>query len=440
MLPRRSLITGLWLLCAPAAGVLAAPQEGDPPRVRMDEKAVMARLLSGTPAVQPPLAKKARAEGVVRVRCVIGTDGAVQEIDVEDGHPLLVESALTAIRSWRFDPVLAEGRPVEILTVFRVRQFRRRDIFNAFLTRFQDVARKRPQDARARLQFAERLHLYGSLDDALSEYRAAAQLRPEMAAAHFGMAGILLEKGDLAGAAAAFRAGLRSDPANAAAHHSLSVALAEQGDAQSALAEAREAVRLKPKVAVHHLQLGVVLAQLGQSGEAVAALREAARLDKDNAGAHFQLGLALEKSGHTSAALEAFRQAARLAPGRATYQRHVSRLTAASLQSAGPPARVRVPPLIQEKMLTYRADPEDPYRDPGFRTEGVVRLQVLIAEDGTVKDIRVLDGHPLLAAPAERAVRQWRYRPTLLNNRPVEVVTTAEVVFSLGARPDSPAH
>ena len=327
MLQRRIFIAGLWLLCVLASGVLAAPQEGDPPRVRMDEKAVMARLLSGTPAVQPPLAKKARSEGVVRVRCVIGTDGAVQEIDVEDGHPLLVESALAAIRSWRFDPVLAEGRPAEILTVFRVRQFRRRDIFNAFLTRFQDAARKRPQDARARLQFAERLHLYGSLDDALSEYRAAAQLRPETAAAHFGIAGILLEKGELAGAATAFRAGLRLDPANAAAHHSLSVALAEQGDAQSALEEAREAVRLKPKVAAHHLQLGVVLAQLGEAGEAVAALREASRLDKDNAGAHFQLGLALEKSGDAAGASDAFRQAARLAPENARFRQRAERLS-----------------------------------------------------------------------------------------------------------------
>jgi len=113
-------------------------------------------------------------------------------------------------------------------------------------------------------------------------------------------------------------------------------------------------------------------------------------------------------------------------------------LAAAMPQSADRPARVRVGAVIQEGKLIHQVTPEYPPAAREARIEGTVRLQVLIAEDGTVKEIRVLDGHPLLATPAVRAVRQWRYRETLLNNRPVEVVTIVELVFSLGTRPQSP--
>jgi len=61
-----------------------------------------------------------------------------------------------------------------------------------------------------------------------------------------------------------------------------------------------------------------------------------------------------------------------------------------------------------------------------------VVLQAVIGKDGTVRDLRVLSGHPLLAPPAMEAVKQWRYRPYLLNNEPVEVDTQINVNFTLG--------
>lgn len=63
--------------------------------------------------------------------------------------------------------------------------------------------------------------------------------------------------------------------------------------------------------------------------------------------------------------------------------------------------------------------------------EGLVILQAVIAEDGSVLDVRVLKGKPLLDQAAADAVRQWRFTPTLLNGQPVPVVMTVTVSFTL---------
>ena len=58
-------------------------------------------------------------------------------------------------------------------------------------------------------------------------------------------------------------------------------------------------------------------------------------------------------------------------------------------------------------------------------------LEGVIAKDGTIEQLRLLSGHPLLAPAALAAVKQWHYRPTLLNGEPVEVVAPIEVHFVL---------
>ena len=65
------------------------------------------------------------------------------------------------------------------------------------------------------------------------------------------------------------------------------------------------------------------------------------------------------------------------------------------------------------------------------RVQGVVKLEAIIATDGRIRDLRLISGHPLLVQNAMDAVKQWRYRPTLLNGEPVEVVTQIFVNFIL---------
>jgi protein TonB len=63
---------------------------------------------------------------------------------------------------------------------------------------------------------------------------------------------------------------------------------------------------------------------------------------------------------------------------------------------------------------------------------GTVLLHAIIGKDGTVQDLQYVSGPPLLMKSAMDAVRQWRYKPTLLNGEPVDVDTTISVVFTLG--------
>ena len=66
------------------------------------------------------------------------------------------------------------------------------------------------------------------------------------------------------------------------------------------------------------------------------------------------------------------------------------------------------------------------------RIQGQVLLQAVISKEGVIENLRVVSGHPMLATAAIEAVRQWRYRPYVLNNEPVEVETQITVNFGLG--------
>jgi len=65
------------------------------------------------------------------------------------------------------------------------------------------------------------------------------------------------------------------------------------------------------------------------------------------------------------------------------------------------------------------------------RISGTVRLHAIISKDGSIQQLEVISGHPLLQQNALDAVRQWRYQPTLLNGEPVEVDTTIDVISLL---------
>jgi len=82
-------------------------------------------------------------------------------------------------------------------------------------------------------------------------------------------------------------------------------------------------------------------------------------------------------------------------------------------------------------MIINRVQPMYPPLARQTRISGTVRLHAIIGKDGSVQQLEVISGHPLLVQSALDAVRQWRYRPTLLNGEPVEVDTTIDVIFSL---------
>jgi len=94
--------------------------------------------------------------------------------------------------------------------------------------------------------------------------------------------------------------------------------------------------------------------------------------------------------------------------------------------TTGPP-----PMSVQAARVLYKVAPEYPKKARKEHVEGVVRLHAIIGKDGTIRELSVISGPSLLTDAAMKAVRQWRYAPTLLNGEPVEVNTTIDVIFSL---------
>ena len=114
----------------------------------------------------------------------------------------------------------------------------------------------------------------------------------------------------------------------------------------------------------------------------------------------------------------------------------LTRLHAARENPPAPPPssgvqRIRVGATVQQSNRLRSVDPVYPPLARQARIQGVVRFNVIIAQDGHVSSITLVNGHPLLVPAAQEAVKQWVYRPTLLNGDPVEVATVIDVNFML---------
>jgi protein TonB len=95
------------------------------------------------------------------------------------------------------------------------------------------------------------------------------------------------------------------------------------------------------------------------------------------------------------------------------------------------PKSIRVGGNVQAAKLIRQPKPAYPPLAKQARVQGTVRFNAVIGKDGTIQNLTLVSGHPLLVPSAQEAVRQWVYQPTLLNNEPVEVVTTIDVNFTL---------
>jgi periplasmic protein TonB len=106
----------------------------------------------------------------------------------------------------------------------------------------------------------------------------------------------------------------------------------------------------------------------------------------------------------------------------------------------GPPIIVKQAPAkplpissgVMAGNLLSRTLPQYPAIPRTAHIQGVVVLQATISKTGSIENLRVISGPPMLRQAAIDAVQTWRYKPYLLNGNPVEVETTINVVFNLG--------
>jgi TonB family protein len=98
-------------------------------------------------------------------------------------------------------------------------------------------------------------------------------------------------------------------------------------------------------------------------------------------------------------------------------------------KSQGPRPQAHVPADVMEKLVTHRVDPDYPEAARPANLQGVIVLDVVVGRDGSVVDMRALNGPDVLAQAAMDALRWWRFEPYRVDGRPVVVETTVAVEF-----------
>jgi periplasmic protein TonB len=105
--------------------------------------------------------------------------------------------------------------------------------------------------------------------------------------------------------------------------------------------------------------------------------------------------------------------------------------TPVAVPKVATPQRVRVSQGVSQGLLVRRVNPSYPPLARQARIQGTVILRAVISKDGSIENLQLVSGHPMLAPAAIEAVKQWKYKPYLLNGEPVEVDTEVQVNFTL---------
>jgi protein TonB len=99
-----------------SAAPTSAPKIATPKRITVSQGVTQGLLVRKVAPAYPPLAKQARIQGSVVLQAVIGKDGTIQNLRAVSGHPMLIPSALDAVRQWKYKPYFLNGEPVEVDT------------------------------------------------------------------------------------------------------------------------------------------------------------------------------------------------------------------------------------------------------------------------------------------------------------------------------------
>ena len=99
---------------------LTPPKPAAPARIKQGGEVTAASIITQTRPAYPPLARQARIQGTVVLHAIIDKEGKVAQLEVVSGHPLLVQSAIEAVKQWRYKPTQLNGDPVEVDTTIQV--------------------------------------------------------------------------------------------------------------------------------------------------------------------------------------------------------------------------------------------------------------------------------------------------------------------------------
>jgi protein TonB len=113
-------IPGQGLMAGSASLAPPPPKPTAPTRIKQGGDVTAASIVTQTKPNYPPLARQARIQGTVVLHAIIDKEGKVAQVEVVSGHPLLVQSALEAVKQWRYKATQLNGEPVEVDTTIQV--------------------------------------------------------------------------------------------------------------------------------------------------------------------------------------------------------------------------------------------------------------------------------------------------------------------------------
>lgn len=379
-------LAALLLLVSGGASALQT-QEGSPPAgppYRVEGNVKRPEKISGLVPAYTAEARRARISGLVIVEALIDEQGNVTETRVLKGLPMgLEEAAVEAIRSWKFKPATLDGRPVPVYYVlttnFQIDSPGFGPVFESFLERNPDFTKHL------------RAGRYQEASDLLDRW---ARQQPEDSEIRLARVYLLLEQSRLEEGweeAQAYRG-----PAPYEVFHRVGAAAWEQAQNGSLDAETlAKAIELGLEAETRAMEARE------DASEAVAykslLLREKAKLTANRK----------EKQALTEEADRLRDRAAELQKQESQKGRSVTR-----------PEKISgsTPPIPEEA------------RQAGV--SGVVVLEAVIDEQGNVQDVRVLKGlHPALDEAAVESLRTWRFKPAMMDGKPVKVYYTLTMNF-----------
>lgn len=384
------------LLVLISCASLAAPQEAAPERVRVSDGVMRGVLVRRVKPVYPPLARQAHIQGTVILKVLINKSGDVFDVQLVSGHPMLSPAAIEAVKQWKYQPYLLNGDPVEVETNVQV-------IFK--------IADDAPGGVAGDVPGGAPPGTVGSIraDTPPSEPNSG---NPK----HVWVSELVMR-------------GLRTEnitptiypPAALQAKVQglviLTVQISPSGNVDNiSLMSGHPMLAPAAIEAVKQWKYKPYLLN-GQPVEVETTVRLLFTLPRDQ-GYEGVVG---------DAPLDVLPQGGIIGGVIGTQ------VTTPPPGTPAPalPHRIRVSSGVTAGLLKTKVNPLYPPEARDQHIQGVVVLAVKIDNEGNVYDVELISGHPLLADSAIDAVKQWKYRPYLLNGNPIEVETQVQVNFTL---------
>lgn len=303
---------------SPSAAQYSSSQNPDvtnpPQRIRVGGNVAAAKLTRQVTPIYPEVAKMAHISGTVVLHCIVGKDGSVHQLESVSGPPLLLKSAMDAVRQWRYEPTFLKGEPVEVDTTVSV-------IFtlggNAAppSTVHPDTAES-PDAAAAHVLYDSGMKAFNQGD-----YRSAAELLEASVARYphkssafndLGRTYLMLDLVDKA--VIAFQKAVEINPSDRFAYNNLGRAFWKQKKYDQAVEAFTKQLEINPQDRFVHPNLGLMYMQMNQYDKAAVEFEIAAAAAPNDPSIQADLGGAYAKLNQTDKAIAALERAVEIAP------------------------------------------------------------------------------------------------------------------------------